>query len=194
MRSSCRRRPNASRAAAALGVTARCALALTLALPACERETRTFRDWPPSASAGSAVREVDLQAGPHTRDVAVHNEYDDNAYAVSEGKRLYNAFNCSGCHFQGGGGIGPPLMDAEWIYGSRPENIYETIVEGRPNGMPSFRGKLGNDQVWQLVAYVRSLSGLLAKDVAPGRNDGMQVRSQEQSTEKAVPIQSPPPK
>jgi cytochrome c oxidase cbb3-type subunit 3 len=98
--------------------------------------------------------------------------------------------NCSGCHFQGGGGIGPPLMDSEWIYGSEPENIFETIVEGRPNGMPSFRGKLGNDQIWQLVAYVRSMSGLLPKDVASGRNDDMQVRSQEQSTPKAAPRQS----
>jgi cytochrome c oxidase cbb3-type subunit 3 len=106
---------------------------------------------------------------------------------VSEGKRLYNQMNCVGCHFQGGGGIGPPLMDAEWIYGSAGRNIFETIVEGRPNGMPSFRGKLGDAQVWQLVAYVRSMSGLLAKDVASGRNDDMQVRSQEQSTPKASP-------
>lgn len=194
MRSSCRRSPDARRSLAAPGTTACVALAMMLALAACERETRNFHPWPPNAAAGSAVRETDLQPGPPTHAAAVRYDYDGNAYAVSEGKRLYNAFNCSGCHFQGGGGIGPPLMDSEWIYGSRPENIYETIVEGRPNGMPSFRGKIGNDQVWQLVAYVRSMSGLLAKDVAPGRNDDMQVRSQEQSTEQAVPIQSPPPK
>jgi cytochrome c oxidase cbb3-type subunit 3 len=60
--------------------------------------------------------------------------------------------------------------------------------------MPSFGGKLSNDQVWQLVAYVRSMSGLLPKDVASGRNDDMQVRSQEQSTEKALPKQSVVPK
>ena len=29
-------------------------------------------------------------------------------------------------------------MDAEWIYGSHPEQIYSDIVQGRPNGMPSF--------------------------------------------------------
>jgi len=59
--------------------------------------------------------------------------------------------------------------------------------------MPSFRGKLGNAQVWQLVAYVRSMSGLLAKDVASGRNDDMQVRSQEQSSPEAIPKQAAPP-
>ena len=56
--------------------------------------------------------------------------------------------------------MGPPLMDDEWIYGSEPENIFATIVEGRPNGMPSFRGRIPDYQVWQLVAYVRSMSGL----------------------------------
>ena len=30
-------------------------------------------------------------------------------------------------------------MDDKWIYGSRPEQIYSDIVQGRPNGMPSLR-------------------------------------------------------
>ena len=59
-------------------------------------------------------------ASPARASAAARGPYDGNAYAVSEGKRLYNQFNCSGCHFQGGGGIGPPLMDADWIYGSAP--------------------------------------------------------------------------
>ena len=164
-------------------------LALGL-LAGCEREDRQFRNWPPAASATTAIRESPLQPGPTTREDTLHPEYESNGWAVSEGKRLYNQFNCSGCHFQGGGGIGPPLMDDQWIYGSEPENIYETIVEGRPNGMPSFKGRLGNDQVWQLVVYVRSMSGLIAKDVATGRNDDMQVRSQEQSAGRAKPVQS----
>jgi cytochrome c oxidase cbb3-type subunit III len=169
------------------------ALLVVLAITGCRREERDFGALPPGAETAHAVREVELQPGPPTRDTSPPSEYEHNAYAVSEGKRLYNAWNCSGCHFQGGGGIGPPLMDDQWIYGSRPENIFETIVEGRPNGMPSFRGRVGNDQVWQLVAYVRSMSGLLAKDVASGRNDDMQVRSQEQSTEKAAPKSSGQP-
>jgi cytochrome c oxidase cbb3-type subunit 3 len=78
--------------------------------------------------------------------------------------------------------MGPALMDAQWIYGSKPENIFESIVEGRPNGMPAFGAKIVEDQIWQLVAYVRSMSGLLRSDVAPGRADAMYVRPQEQST------------
>jgi cytochrome c oxidase cbb3-type subunit III len=175
-----------------------CALALGLSMTAmtgCEREERQFRELPHmSGRSNLPVRLTDLQPGQPLPSRIGGGRYENNAYAMSEGKRLYQWYNCSGCHFQGGGGIGPPLMDDEWIYGSRPENIFETVVEGRPNGMPSFRGKLGNDQVWQLVAYVRSMSGLLPKDVASGRNDDMQVRSQEQITEKALPKQSVLPK
>jgi cytochrome c oxidase cbb3-type subunit III len=161
----------------------------------CKREERNFQGTSPSASSGiPAVRETDLQAGPATRKTPAPSPYEENAYGVSQGKTLYNQFNCSGCHFQGGGGIGPPLMDADWIYGSRPENIFETISEGRPNGMPAFGGKIVADQIWQIVAYVRSMSGLLRKDVAPGRSDDMQVRPQEQSTQKAHPVQSAIPK
>jgi cytochrome c oxidase cbb3-type subunit III len=57
--------------------------------------------------------------------------------------------------------------------------------------MPAFGNKIVSDQVWQIVAYVRSMSGLLRKDVAPGRTDDMQVRSQEQATRKAVPVTDP---
>lgn len=78
--------------------------------------------------------------------------------AIAAGKQLFNAMNCSGCHFNGGGGIGPALMDNVWIYGDSIENIAATIREGRPNGMPSFRGFLPEEQIWQVAAYVRSLS------------------------------------
>jgi cytochrome c oxidase cbb3-type subunit 3 len=163
-------------------------------LGGCERERRGFKDAPPGTPVLTMVTQSQLHAGPLPRSMSVESPYDDNAYAASEGKRLYNQYNCSGCHFQGGGGIGPPLMDEEWIYGSEPENIYATIVEGRPNGMPSFRNKIVPQQVWQLVAYVRSMSGLLPKDVAPGRSDDMQVNAQEQQTTKERPVNSAVPK
>jgi cytochrome c oxidase cbb3-type subunit 3 len=173
------------------GLTTTTLLIAGLGLLACEREERNFQGLPPGASASiPPVREDSLQPGPATPGITVVGPYENNAYGVSQGKTLYNQFNCSGCHFQGGGGIGPPLMDADWIYGSEPQNIFETISEGRPNGMPAFGGKITADQIWQLVAYVRSMSGLLRKDVAPGRNDAMQVRPQEQSTQKAKPVQS----
>ena len=96
-------------------------------------------------------------------------------------------YNCVGCHFHGGGGIGPPLMDDAWAYGSNPEQVFASIVQGRPNGMPSFRQKIPDYQVWQLVAYVRSMSGLVNKNAAPGRSDEMNTKTPENS----VPTQPP---
>ena len=146
-----------------------------LGTAACQREERNFSGMPPSAtSTMPAARESGLQPGPSVRSTSINGPYEQNAYGVSQGKTLYNQFNCSGCHFQGGGGIGPPLMDDEWVYGSRPENIFETIAEGRPNGMPSFGGKINPDQIWQIVAYVRSMSGLGSKEAAPSRAEGLE--------------------
>jgi cytochrome c oxidase cbb3-type subunit 3 len=84
--------------------------------------------------------------------------YYDNAEAVNTGKRLFSQYNCSGCHSNGGGGMGPALMDDEWIYGDRLEQIHQTLVEGRPNGMPAWGGKIPDEQLWQISAYVRSMS------------------------------------
>ena len=82
----------------------------------------------------------------------------NNAEAVNTGKRLFQQYNCSGCHSNGGGGMGPDLMDDVWIYGSRLEQIHQTLVEGRPNGMPSWGNKVPDQQLWQLAVYVRSMS------------------------------------
>jgi cytochrome c oxidase cbb3-type subunit III len=84
--------------------------------------------------------------------------YYENAAAVMDGKRLFGQYNCSGCHSNGGGGMAPDLMDDEWIYGDRLEQIHQSIVEGRPNGMPSWGGKIADDQIWELATYVRSMS------------------------------------
>jgi cytochrome c oxidase cbb3-type subunit 3 len=159
----------------ATAVTWLCAAALTFAAVGCQREVRRFRDSPPGATQQTGFSVSDLQPGPQTQPVVHKNPADQNAYAVSEGQRLFNAFNCSGCHANGGGGMGPPLMDDQWIYGSDPENIFATIVEGRPNGMPSFRGRIPDSQVWELVAYVRSLSGLTPSATRSSRTDHMIV-------------------
>src|SRR5436190_10530413 len=149
---------------------------LVLTFISCKREQRQFEPNPPPAPAVTSIRQTDLQPGEPTPVTEVKNEYEKNAYAVSEGKRLFQWYNCSGCHANGGGGMGPPLIDDKWIYGSSSQNIYRTIMEGRPNGMPSFEGKIEDDQVWQIAAYVRSLSGQLSKDVSPSRDDDMNGR------------------
>ena len=136
-----------------------------------------------------------LAPAPPAAGLGKAKEFEDNAYHIGQGKRLYAWFNCNGCHANGGGDSGPPLMDDRWIYGSSIENIVQTIREGRPNGMPSFRGKVPDDQIWELAAYVRSMSGLEPKAAAPGRNDDMHPHPAENRMPPPSPVPggSPPP-
>jgi cytochrome c oxidase cbb3-type subunit 3 len=154
-------------------------LVASLALAGCEREERHFQAEIQNQSVNaSSVRESlnqpAMALSGYVRSAEKNiSMYDDNAYAVNEGKRLFRWYNCSGCHFNGGGGIGPPLMDSAWVYGSEPANIFASIMQGRPNGMPSFGGHIPEDQVWKIVAYVRSMGGGVRSDVAPSRSDSL---------------------
>jgi cytochrome c oxidase cbb3-type subunit 3 len=98
--------------------------------------------------------------------------------------------NCSGCHANGGGGMGPALMDTEWTYGSQPDQVFASIAEGRPNGMPSWKSRLSDQQIWELVAYVRSLSGLTPTGARPSREDHMMVKPAPVQTPATTPVQS----
>jgi cytochrome c oxidase cbb3-type subunit III len=149
---------------------------IILALAGCKREDREIRTPLPKVSEQDAIVMSTNAPGGGTPVAAANptsGEFAENAYHISEGKRLYEWFNCSGCHFQGGGGIGPALMDDQWIYGSSMENIAATVREGRPNGMPSFRSTIPPPQIWEIAAYVRSLGGLAPQAAVPARSDGM---------------------
>jgi cytochrome c oxidase cbb3-type subunit 3 len=138
------------------------ALLLTcfLMCEACEKEKR-FGDVPPNAAARmreAPQSELHPGGGPPSK-ALLENPYEGNYDAASQGKQLFANFNCAGCHSPGGGGaIGPPLIDDYWIYGGDPGSIFETIVKGRPHGMPAFGPKLPASQVWQLVTYVRGMN------------------------------------
>ena len=97
----------------------------------------------------------------------VSNPSAGNAYAISEGQRLFNWYNCCGCHSHGGGGMGPPLIKQQWIYGGEPANLFDTIIKGRPNGMPTWGGRIPEYQVWQIVAYIRSMNGKQPEAATP---------------------------
>jgi cytochrome c oxidase cbb3-type subunit 3 len=163
---------------------------LALIVSACEREKRDFSG-PPVAEQGFRVALSPLSPGNNepVKDTGDYGkQFESNAYHLSQGKQLFGQFNCSGCHGNGGGGSGPALMDAQWIYGGNIENIVATIREGRPNGMPSFRGRIPDRQIWQLAAYVRSLSGNVPKDAAPSRNDDLNPHPAENRLETLPPV------
>src|SRR3569833_1357980 len=136
------------------------ALAAALVAAGCNRETRQIANKPetgPGAVPTSTL--FPGQAPPQQGQDPHAKEYEGNAYHIAQGQKYFRWFNCNGCHANGGGGMGPALMDAQWRYGGSIEQIYATVYQGRPNGMPSFRDKIPPTQLWEIAAYVRSLSG-----------------------------------
>jgi cytochrome c oxidase cbb3-type subunit 3 len=146
--------------------TVACLIGVIVAiLPACERERRELTSSPEPAPSASTIAtgQGDARGRGH----------EGNAFDIAQGQRYFRWYNCNGCHANGGGGMGPALMDAQWRYGGEIAQIYASIEQGRPNGMPAFGERLGPTQIWQLAAYVRSLSGQADKLAAPSRADAM---------------------
>lgn len=169
-------------------MSSRCLRAASLAfvalaaLSTCDRERRDMA--PSRVEGGPTVQTTPLVPGPE-RPLPVDPRgqlYENSAYHVSEGSRLFRWFNCNGCHANGGGGMGPPLIDEGWIYGSTIEQIYGSIAQGRPNGMPSFQGKATEQQIWQLAAYVRSLGGFTPQSSSSRRDAVSSTPPQNQMT------------
>ena len=86
----------------------------------------------------------------------MNNSYKGDAVAGEEDKALFTgALGCYGCHGTEGGGIGPSLRDAARIYGSNDASLFETLLHGRPNGMPAFGEAATGEQRWQVTALVQ---------------------------------------
>jgi cytochrome c oxidase cbb3-type subunit 3 len=90
---------------------------------------------------------------------ALSNPFEGNAARIAEGGKLFIAYNCMDCHgADGAGAMGPSFQDNRWHFGGTAGEVFQSIYEGRPDGMPSWGGRIADDQIWRLVAYVQSLS------------------------------------
>ncbi len=93
------------------------------------------------------------------RALTLTNPYEGDKRALGVGAQLFVAYNCIDCHgADGSGAMGPTFADGRWHFGGSPGAVFESIYEGRPDGMPEWGGRISNDQIWMLTAYVRSLA------------------------------------
>ncbi|MGH7025696.1 MAG: c-type cytochrome [Caulobacteraceae bacterium] len=114
----------------------------------------------PGRSALAAIPLGQPPGQPVSPAANVANPFEGDAQAIAQGKTLFSAMNCVYCHGTGGSGlIGPPLNSTGWRYGGAPAQLYNSIHDGRPQGMPAWGSVLPPDQIWRLVAYIESLGG-----------------------------------
>ena len=96
---------------------------------------------------------------PSGRAWTLTNPYEGDKKAIATGAKLFIDYNCIDCHgADGSGAMGPAFSDGRWHFGGTPGEVFESIYEGRPDGMPQWGGRITNDQIWMLTSYVRSLA------------------------------------
>jgi len=129
-----------------------CLLPALLVIAGCNSHQSVASSAPPSPTNVGPV------PGPQAASPAAFNPLAGNPVAMQDGRRLFNWYNCSGCHGgHGGGGMGPSLRDKTWLYGDRDDQIFDSIAEGRSKGMPAWGSKIPSNQIWELVAYIKSM-------------------------------------
>jgi mono/diheme cytochrome c family protein len=88
------------------------------------------------------------------------NKFTGNAEAAQQGRALYLKYGCSACHgVAGGGGMGVPLNDDVWKFGSSDEEVFKLIKgEVAASTMPKvFAQQMTDEEIWKVVAYMRSI-------------------------------------
>lgn len=132
------------------------------------------------ACSGNGVSNLSNSSGS-SQDVAVEQMTPPDDYSgftnplkrdeanLNEGKELYQA-NCASCHGSGGEGDGP----ASGGLNPKPQNLAENqsrlsdsylfwrISEGGLMDpfyslMPAWRGLLDEEEIWQIITYVRTM-------------------------------------
>ena len=150
-------------------------VALTLLLGGCHPSQGGSSPAPPAAglpaedvTAAVPLGQLAGVTGTAIPALSIANPYNGNAQAIEAGHALFIKMNCAGCHaYAGTGNMGPDLTDQSWRYGGFPIEIYQSIHDGRPQGMPAWGSTLPPQDIWQLVAYIQSLGGTFSPPNAP---------------------------
>jgi len=128
----------------------------------------------PAEGALARVAIGDLAGiGNNTLDADVANPYASDKGAVEVGNEFFVNMNCASCHgYDLKGGMGPDLTDTYWRYGGSPADIYKSIYEGRPQGMPAWGRELPPAVIWKLVSYIQSKGGSYPASLADRGRQG----------------------
>jgi cytochrome c oxidase cbb3-type subunit III len=167
-------------------------LALAATLPACVRSSDAAEAREPEVVRRAAQQAQQPQQSPQSPFIQhpehiqpgvslrggftqLTNPFQGDPGKVKEGGALFVSYNCMDCHgMDGSGAMGPSLADGRWHFGGTPGEVFQSIYEGRPDGMPSWGGRIPDDQIWRLVAYVQSLGA--NKDVSTENFTGKTIQ------------------
>src|SRR5260221_3240834 len=110
-----------------------------------------------AASASTVAKQSDAALSEPM--VKKLNPFTGKEDGIAVGKTLYIQVGCQGCHGGGGGGgMAASLIDDTWKFGSDDETLFKLIKGQIPEQtMPVVYNSLPDEQVWQILAYIRTL-------------------------------------
>lgn len=123
--------------------------------------------WVRVKSELEAIRLAALAQGAPPDDLQLWN-FSRDAKIVAAGEKTFKA-SCAACHGEDlHGGIGPNLVDAEWIHGGKPMDLFNTVVNGvTEKGMPTWGPVLGQQRIAEVVAYIISQNPTIERPEEP---------------------------
>jgi cytochrome c oxidase cbb3-type subunit 3 len=128
-------------------------------VPAAKKQTPSYVDGGDSMRFVEHPENLPVGISGAPRSLSLTNPFAGNASAIASGAKLYISYNCIDCHgADGSGAMAPAFSDGRWHFGGSAGAIFESIYEGRPDGMPSWGGRIDNNEIWMLAAYVQSLA------------------------------------
>ena len=103
--------------------------------------------------------------------LCAQNPYTGDAKAIESGREIFRIY-CAPCHgLKAEGGRGPDLTLGSYSAGDKDEDLFRVIMNGVAGSeMPDYSEKLGADNTWRLIAYLRSAA---KKDAAGWKGSAM---------------------
>lgn len=115
--------------------------------------------------------------------------YLSEASALDAGKKIF-VTACAACHAADGGGtVGPNLVDEYWLHGGSIADVFKSIKYGWPEkGMKSWKDDYSPAQIAQLASYIKSLKGTKPATAKEPQGEIYQEKALTDSTKEAAPI------
>jgi putative heme-binding domain-containing protein len=103
-----------------------------------------------------------------SRAPADRNPLEGNAEAIRAGMGMFRV-RCADCHGMDATGVRGPDITQVWASGRSDGGLFQTLRTGVPNTeMPSVGARTADHEIWQILAYLRTLAAPAPSDPPRG--------------------------
>ncbi len=121
-------------------------------------------NWSAGSRLVASTESFDQRFNPQRAAVATASleEIQNDSELMATAERIFQR-ECSACHGPEGRGqaaLFPNLMDVDWLWGSTPDQIEQSIRNGRQALMPAWETAIGADNVSSVADYVQNMNSV----------------------------------